>query len=422
MANTRHHPDDGVLHVYLYERHVGTLGQNDDAVWFQYDEGIIETPSNARWAISVCLPVRGEPFGHRDTLAFFDNLLLEADLRDELAQITRRDRRDVAGLLGAVGGECSGAVSLWPHGITPPVVPKYRPYGGRDLEAVFTDRHGERSTVVQLESRQMLSGVQQKLVFRKDEAGYALPLRGAPSNVILKRPSSRYPGLVANEVFCERAMQALGLPIPASRAIPTLDLFESERYDRIAGADGTLVRLHQEDFCQVTGRPPRRKYQQDDGPTFRDCANVLRRYSVRAAEDIANFVTATIGNVCLGNMDAHAKNFALLTTSEGRRLAPLYDVVCTEVYPALATELSMFIGAARNPAAINRADIGRLANMMGVTPRLIFETIDRVTTRLEDELSNLLHQVSGETNGDPILDQIGVFVRARCKKLRQGVA
>lgn len=407
------------LDVYLYDKRVGALGQDDlQNVWFQYDDWVLDAQDPEMWAISVRLPVRLQPYGHRDTLAFFDNLLFEADLRDELAHITRHDRRDVPGLLGAVGGECSGAVALWPVGVMPPVLPEYRSYSDADLDAVFSEAHGERLTSARLESRQMLSGVQQKLVFLKQDGRYALPLGGSPSNVILKRPSGRYAGLVANEIVCERAFRALGLATPISRAVYGHDLFESERYDRVFDMSGALARWHQEDFCQVTGRLPQRKYQQDNGPSFRDCANVIRRYSTQSARDLADFLTATVGNLCLGNADAHAKNFALLTTPAGRRLAPFYDVVCTEVYPQLSTELSMYIGAAKHAAAVKPADLNRFAIMMGVTLTLVTNTIDMVTTTLRDKMTGLLHEVARETRDDPILGEIEIFVQRRIEKLR----
>jgi serine/threonine-protein kinase HipA len=38
-----------------------------------------------------------------------------------------------------------------------------------------------------------------------------------------------------------------------------------ERYDRVIHADGSVQRLHEEDFCQATGVPPDKKYQ-EGGP------------------------------------------------------------------------------------------------------------------------------------------------------------
>ena len=51
----------------------------------------------------------------------------------------------------------------------------------------------------------------------------------------------------------------------------------------------------------------------------------------------------------IGNCDTHAKNFSPLRDKGSVRLAPLYDLVSTSVYPALANELAMKIGDERSP-------------------------------------------------------------------------
>ncbi len=407
-----------ILDVYLYETRVGTIGQHDDDFWFRYDPWVVEHPQRDTLALSVQLPVQSDTYGHKQTSVFFENLLLESDLRDELAQLTRHDAKDIPGLLGSVGAECSGAVALWPTGQVPLDPPQYREYPKPQLERLFAESHGERLTAAQIDSRQMMSGVQHKLVFLKQDHKYFLPLSGSPSNVILKQPSSRYAGLVANEMLCMRAVKQLGLPVSTVHAVSEMDLLEVERYDRYVNTNGKILKFHQEDFCQVLGRSPRRKYQHAGGPTFRDCAEALRRYSVAAAKDLGMFVKAAIANVVLGNMDAHAKNFSLLTTPEGRRLAPLYDIVCTEVYPVLAPELSMYIGNARNPVAINVADIRRFSKDVGVTPQFVFSTIEDVTTTVTNELPGLIHHVSTELGTLPVLEMIHQFVQHRIAKIR----
>ena len=60
---------------------------------------------------------------------------------------------------------------------------------------------------VHLRTRQSLSGAQDKLVFRRDGPEYFIPLAGAPSNVILKRPKERFSGLVQNELACMLLME-----------------------------------------------------------------------------------------------------------------------------------------------------------------------------------------------------------------------
>lgn len=60
------------------------------------------------------LPVRSEPYLHDDVNPFFANLLPEDEHLHLLARVLGLSDRNVAGLLGAIGGECAGAVSIWP--------------------------------------------------------------------------------------------------------------------------------------------------------------------------------------------------------------------------------------------------------------------------------------------------------------------
>lgn len=424
------------LDVYLHEQLVGRLGEHEADVWFRYQAVVDDANALSSRALSVRMPPRALTYGHHDTLVFFDNLLLESDTRDELAHLEQRDRSDVAGLLGRVGAECSGAVSIWPIGATVPAVSAYRAYSASDLEALFDERHGERLTHAQLESRQVMSGVQRKLVFRRFNDGWHLPLQGAPGTHILKRASGRYDGLVANELACLAYFAALNLPVPDARAIghgavdgdgsPEPSLIAIERFDRVESTDTldgempSVQRLHQEDMCQVTGRLPKRKYQRDGGPGLRDLAAAIRRFSTRPAHDLQQLLTATIGNACLGNADAHAKNFAFLYTREGRQLAPFYDVVSTEVYPALSPHLSMRVGHQYDPSALGRDDVIRLAADFSIAPALVRSTVDHVTTTLRRVRDDVLHQIAIQVGGTvDVLLRMQVLLESRVPAIEQ---
>ncbi|MCX6866029.1 MAG: HipA domain-containing protein, partial [Verrucomicrobia bacterium] len=56
-----------------------------------------------------------------------------------------------------------------------------------------------------------------------------------------------------------------------SRTIGQTPCLIVKRYDRQSAAGEPVRRLHQEDFCQAMGFPPARKYQQEGGPSLRDC-------------------------------------------------------------------------------------------------------------------------------------------------------
>ncbi len=403
-----------LLDVYLYDGLVGNLGQAGSDVWFKYAESEVAASEPERHQLSVHLPVREEVYEHEATLAFFDNLLLESDTRAALARATQQDQQDIPGLLGQMGGECAGAVALWPHGQQPPRENKYRSYSKAELGILFDEAHGEQLTKAQLESRQSMSGVQNKLVFRKRETSYDLPLAGAPGDVILKRPSPRYPGLVENEYVCQRLVAALELGAAETVALTgSLYLLESHRYDRRLTEGGRLRRLHQEDFCQALGRRPTAKYQRNRGPGFADLAAALRRHSAQPAADLSRLLRMAIANLCLGNMDAHAKNFSLLYTEEGIRLAPFYDVVSTMVYSALTPSYSMYIGGASEPRELSPPAIERFARDLQVTVATVRETIGEVPEAISRAWPDVASAALLETGEAPVYRQIEAVIQAQ---------
>ncbi len=434
------------LDVAFRDAPTGTVGESGTDVWFRYDESIVRADSGDRLsarAISLRMPVLAAAYGHEATLVFFDNLLLESDTRSELAQLAHRDASDVAGLLGRVGAECAGAVSLWPHG-TPRPSPTYRGLSVAEVEALFDERHGERFSQALLESQQVMSGAQRKLVLRRHGDTWALPLHGAPSTHIVKRSSGRYDGLVANEMACLRLTKTLNLKVPDAWSVGDMGpwpdgsteprLIAIPRFDRVvhahAPATGSserfppITRVHQEDLCQITGRRPGQKYQAGGGPTLRDLATTIRRYSEAPDADLQDALTMAVANVCLGNGDAHGKNFALLCDANGgRRLAPFYDVVSTDVYPSLTPMFSMTFGHAQRATGLSARDLDRVARDFGVSSSLVRTTVEEVTTTLPRELDSVLHAVEREIGAStPVLQRLAGLVHGRAVQLESLLA
>ena len=88
-----------------------------------------------------------------------------------------------------------------------------------------------------------------------------------------------------------------------------------------------LLRLPQEDFCQVFGTAPHLKYEADGGPGMADIARVLAG-SVNAEANLKNFIKTQLLFWMLAAPDGHAKNFSLRILPRGRyTLTPIYDVM-----------------------------------------------------------------------------------------------
>ncbi len=177
----------------------------------------------------------------------------------------------------------------------------------------------------------------------------ALPLNSAaPTTHIVKPEPERFPGLVDNEAFSMSLARAVGLPAAAVSkrfSIGGSPYLLVQRFDRDLTAE-PIRRLHQEDFCQALGRPSSEKYQAEGGPGVAEAVELLRSASSVPARDLPTFWRALVFNWLIGNCDAHAKNFSLLYDSHSPTLAPLYDLVSTDVYPELTTRLAMSIDGA----------------------------------------------------------------------------
>jgi len=222
---------------------------------------------------------------------------------------------------------------------------------------MYDDRYGAWAASVQVAERLSMSGAQQKMVFMRRGEDLYLPLAGSPSNVLIKRPKAIYEGRALNELACMRIIGVAGLPAAQSAVYDLAggQVFESRRYDRVETEAGSLIRLHQEDLCQATGRRPAEKYQSRGGPPYGEIVQVLRRHSADPLEDISILARWAFLNILLGNNDGHAKNLSLLYTDRGIRLAPIYDVVSTHVYPHIDRHFAL--DSESNQQSMNRAHI-----------------------------------------------------------------
>jgi serine/threonine-protein kinase HipA len=106
-----------------------------------------------------------------------------------------------------------------------------------------------------------------------------------------------------------------------------------ERFDRRYATDRSwIMRLPQEDFCQVLNVPSARKYESHGGPGIADIMTTLLG-SATPEQDRYLFMKSQVLFWLLAATDGHAKNFSVFIEPEGRfRLTPFYDIL--SMYPA----------------------------------------------------------------------------------------
>ena len=405
------------LDVYLAGMLVGRLLQpGAGRLAFQYDPGIAERRAGDV-LLSASLPVQRERFSSGRTRPFFEGLLPEGAVREQVAREHRVSAQNAFGLLAEIGAECAGAVVVVPAGYEP---------APTDMSSVRWLTDDELTQALAnlpahplgggTDVRVSLGGVQEKLIVVRTPGGRTgQPLNGAPSTHIIKPSAAAFTDIATNEAFCLRIARCYGL---RTASLETIDIGGTsclvvERFDRTLTDDMRIVRLHQEDFCQALGVLPEGKYEDEGGPSIASVVATLRAVSSAPASDVLTFLRAVAINHVVGNSDAHGKNFALLYDhSTGPRLAPLYDVVSTAVYD-VTPRMAMSIGGVTDPDAVDEAAWRRTARDCAVNGPLLVRDLRALAVRVRECAEAVARTALAERWHRPVIDEIRAVIDSR---------
>lgn len=396
------------LSVYLNGEPVGLLEESSDGLlrftyaseWLERDHAV---------PLSRMLPLSPDTYENKQARPFFAGILPEEAPRAAIARVLGISEGNDFAMLARIGGDCAGAVSLLPEGHSP-LRPEEQLRVLDETELVrIIDELPRRPLMAGQEGvRLSLAGAQDKLPVVIDGDTVALPLGNTPSTHIIKPESGRFKGLAANEAFCMELARRVGLSAASAalRVVGNTPCIVVKRYDRKVGPDGKVIRLHQEDFCQALGRPPERKYQQEGGPTAKECIGLLREWSTAPVLDIPAFLDALCFNLLIGNADAHGKNYSMIYADGKRSMAPLYDLVSTVMWRDISTRLAMNIGHGKAVNDMNPANFRRLAEEGELGWPLVRERIASVVRRTLDAASDV-----ADSSG------IAEALRSRCERM-----
>ena len=394
------------LGVWLSGALVATIDQDRRGPRLTYTPEAIRLHGLGTPLLSLSLPVRAERFTQGSVRPFLDGLLPEGEARRIIARDLKVDPDDTVELIALLGRECAGALIIQP-------LDDDRPPGMTTSTAEPLSDEELANLVANLRSaplgvggrvRVSLAGVQEKLVLtRMVDGGWGRPVDGTPSTHILKPEIAAYPNTVENEAFCMRIAKHLGLEVAEVETIEVAGrkLLVAERFDRLVGPDGTVERIHQEDFCQATGMRPVDKYEEDGGPSLSRIAAIVASVSIRGS--LERLFQSVLLNVVCGTGDAHAKNYSVLHERAGAvRLSPLYDVMCTLAFGD--DRLAMYIDDVRRT---DRVTTERLVNegvRWGLTRRRCVE----LTATMLAGAPAAIEMARQETDGvpDPVLSAI----------------
>ena len=324
-----------VLNVNLYGETIGTLAHvGGDRTLFSFTDEYIADENRPTLGLGF-----KDEYGQLITelavkqkrlLPFFSNLLPEGYLREYLARLAGVNQEREFYLLWALGHDLSGAITV------EPADGEEWPPGLEDESAEDAKKKRENAL------RFSLAGVQLKFsAVHNDQAnkGLTIPASGVGGSWIVKLHSLRFEGIPENEYALLILAQLVGIDVPEIQlididAIANLpegigDLigqaFAIKRFDRTPDRP-----VHTEDFAQVFGVYPEKKY---DTASYRNIATVL---GVETGETgVEEFIRRLTFCTLIGNADMHLKNWSLIYPDKRTpALSPAYDLISTIPYVA----------------------------------------------------------------------------------------
>ena len=407
------------LSVYFEQRRVGTIDIDKNGPGFTYDPGWVGL--KGAFPISITMPLRSERIASDTFLPWAANLLPESEQLRTLGQLLGMARGDVIGLLSAIGGDTAGALSIGQPGRTASL--HWRPIDKpEDLERVIEDLPNKPFLVGDEGVSMSLAGVQTKLAVAVDQTGcVCIPMNGSPSTHILKPDAPRLWGGVQNEAFCLTLARRMKISTPSvtTGQAGKRTYLLVKRFDRTE-VSGRWRRLHQEDYCQALGKPPSAKYEANQtgirGPTLADMFELTRRHM--PSIDIVHLLDMVVVNVLACNTDAHAKNYAIIIRGNGASIAPMYDLMCGEVWENVTKNLAQKIAGKSRADQLNGRDWQQFARECGLNPRQVLDRVGTLAKSALAEAEAAASEVAAMPAGaHKVLDQTREAVERRARIL-----
>lgn len=381
------------------------------ALSFAYDGGYVGIP------LSLSMPVSNQVFGDKVVRPFLFGLLPDSfEVRRSLGRELGVSADNPWALLAHVGLDCPGAVQLCTEGGLVAATTRAEvlaPVTEHDIASRLRRGRGMASARWETDNeRWSLGGQQAKFALRREGDGWYSCEGAAATTHIFKPGISDLKLSALNEYVCLKLAAACGIPVERADYL----VFEDEsaivatRYDRVRDDAGRVRRLHQEDFCQVLGVLPERKYPEEGGPGVADIVRVCKRTGAPAASNLVRFFDMLFFNYLIGAPDAHAKNYSLLLDHDAAYLAPLYDVASLLPYAERPFDIKLAMGVAgeNRVGRLSARRLGKFADANGLEEYgLAGDVLAERLATLAGKVPAALETVLAENGALPGIDELG---------------
>lgn len=189
-------------------------------------------------------------------------------------------------------------------------------------------------------------------------------------NYIFKPPSPEFPEMPQNEHLTMRMAESFNIPVVPSSLI-RLESGElsyiTKRVDRIDSGE----KIHMLDMFQITEAFDKYK------SSMEKVAKAIHAYSTNTLLDMVLFFELTLFSFLTGNNDMHLKNFSMIESAAGWKLAPAYDLLnISIILPHDKEELALTLQGKKKK--LNKADFEKFGENLELTNRQIDSAFARM--------------------------------------------
>lgn len=385
------------LHVWYQGKHVGVFSGNFRTATFTYDS---DAPIDISHSLS-----RHEHWNNHAPWIFLQNLLPESLQARRAMQnafhAINTSPFTLLPLIDSTGGLVFTSDDQEPNYTTQKVA-LARP---EDIAQQITQLQYQHSHWWKHDehNRFSLGGWQSKFTLAHIDGDWYWPNAFMPSTHILK-PVEQYYGALDAEAATQHLASHIGVIAAQTqiRSFAGVKSLVSTRFDRIV-QNNHVERILQEDFVQALGISYGDKYK----VTAHQCAQLLHHIDQSDAL-LYQWVQQLVFNVCIGNADAHGRNYSLL---EGSRLAPLYDAIPTLLWTELDSTLSMSIGSTHDAREVTIQDWQEFAIQCSLDEHHVIDIVKQTRMSIAQHADMMFTELDNahRTAMKEILQQTGVL-------------
>jgi serine/threonine-protein kinase HipA len=409
------------LYVHYKSKLVGTLKRDKELAFsFEYSNEWLSDPSH--FALSLSLRLEKIIYGNKDTLAFFENLLPEADVK-----IAIEKSQNISGtfdFLKKYGQDCAGAITINASknlkAQNKKAIELHQINDKLIYKAIDEKRSVAEVIAENIPGYLSIAGAQDKFACIYKDKKFYIPKNGEPTTHIVKMPifRSNIKESVYNETLCMSLARKIGFSIPEHFILSGKHpLYIIHRYDRVTDIAGLTERVHQQDFCQAQGFTSEFKYEEKNGPTLKNnydliVENVSAKNRIPSIHTYLDWISF---NLLVGNNDAHSKNISFLMINDRCQIAPFYDLICTAIYPKLSKKFAFKIGDKTDSSLIGQSDFIKLDQQLEIKAGTFQERFQSVHQRIQDTKSELIMELQDSYGDIKIFNQINALINERAK-------